>query len=168
MAAVRALLESPEAAPGTSVGLMGLLVEIGTPGDLRWVLDRAADEPTVLDALIQAARVRGLKPDGDLVAPLTPLLGNGNPAIRARAIRLAGDWKLEALTERVRRIFADGQAPVAVRAFALEALGSLEGRKALEGVLATVNDPAPGLRNAALRTLCELDLPLAANTANRL
>jgi len=168
VAAVRALLESPEAAPGTSAGLMVLLVEIGTSGDLRWVLDRAADEPTVLDALIQATRVRGLRPDGDLAASLTPLLGNGNPAIRTRAIRLAGDWKLEALTERVRQIFADGQAPVVARAFALEALGSLEGRKALDGVLATVNDPAPGLRHAALRTLCELDLPLAAKTANRL
>jgi putative heme-binding domain-containing protein len=168
VAAVRALLESPEAAPGISAGLMVLLVEIGTPGDLRWVLDRAADEPTVLDALIQAARVRGLKPDGDLVASLTQLLGNGNQAIRTRAIRLAGDWKIEALTERVRQIFANGQAPVAARAFALEALGSLEGRKALDGVLATVNDPAPGLRRSALRTLCELDLPLAAKTANRL
>tara|TARA_B110000037_G_scaffold219999_1_gene286558 strand:+ start:339 stop:3317 length:2979 start_codon:yes stop_codon:yes gene_type:complete len=168
VAQVRGLLGGNELNPAASTGLMTLLVEIGTPADLRWVLDRAADKPSVLNALVGANRVRGIRPAGELAEPLEQMLVGKNVEVRTHAIRLAGEWKASALTDRIGKILSDVDAPAKLRAAAVESLGQLRGVDALDAISKAVGDPAPEIQQAALRALCEIDLPKAAQQASAL
>ncbi|MCX8237563.1 MAG: HEAT repeat domain-containing protein [Akkermansiaceae bacterium] len=165
---VRGLLGSDDLNPVATTSLMTLLVEIGTPADLRWVLDRALDKPSVLDAFVGAKRVRGVGPAGELVQPLEQMLVNENVDVRAHAIRLAGEWGTSGLTDRIGNILSDGEAHAKLRAAAVESLGQLRGKDALEVIAKAVGNPAPEIRQAALRVLCEIDLPKAAQQATGL
>jgi len=168
VAQVRGLLGGDDLNPAASTSLMTLLVEIGTPGDLRWVLDRAADKPPVLDALVGANRVRRIRPAGELVEPLEQMLVSENVDVRRHAIRLAGEWGTSALTDRIGKILSDVDAPAKLRAAAVESLGQLRGVDALDTISKAVADPAPEIQQAALRALCEIDLPKAAQQASAL
>ena len=168
VAQVRGLLGGDDLNPAASTGLMTLLVEIGTPADLRWVLDRAADKPSVLDALVGANRVRGIRPAGELAEPLEEMLVGKNVEVRTHAIRLAGEWKASALTDRIGKILSDVDAPAKLRAAAVESLGQLRGVDALDTISKAVGDPAPEIQQAALQALCEIDLPKAAQQASAL
>ena len=168
VAQVRELLGDDDLNPAASTSLMTLLVEIGTPGDLRWALDRAADKPLVLDALVGANRVRGIRPAGELVGPLQQMFVSENVDVRTHSIRLAGEWRASALTDRIGRILSDVEAPPKLRAAGVESLGQLLGVDALDTISKAVGDPAPEIRQAALRALCEIDLPGAAQQASAL
>ena len=163
---VRELLGQGDLKLHDSETLMTLLVEIGTAQDLRWVLDRAANKPRVLDALVEASRIRGLKPVGDLVQPLNLMMESKNQDVQVRAIRLAGHWTIDDLTNKISEIVSDRHAPIPQRSAAIESIGQLMGRQAIKDLIEVVGEPESEIQQAALRALCKLDLPRAAQMAN--
>lgn len=165
---VRKLLDAGNLARQDVESLMALLVEIGNAQDLRWVLDHASMAPHTLSALVDAFQIHGVKPAGDLVSPLTQMLASHNPLLQTQSIRLAGHWKIDPLADSIYQMFTDEEAPIALRSAAIESLGQLHGRQILATAIEAVRSPAPGLRQAALRTVCAIDLSRAAQTANDL
>ena len=165
---VRKLLADESLDPASITSLMGVLVGTGTPQDLRWVLDRAEDLPSVLDTMIEDHGVRGLSPVGDLATSLKRMIASDDAKVQARAIRLAGAWKVEALAPQIQTILGDANQPVVLRSAAIVAHGQLRGKKAIDDLLTAVNDPVPSLRFNALTALCDLDFPKAAAAANQL
>ena len=165
---VRKLLADESLDPASITSLMGVLVGTGTPQDLRWVLDRAEDLPSVLDTMIEDHGVRGLSPVGDLATSLKRMIASDDAKVQARAIRLASAWKVEALAPQIQTILGDANQPVVLRSAAIVAHGQLRGKKAIDDLLTAVNDPVPSLRFNALTALCDLDFPKAAAAANQL
>ena len=163
---VRELLRDPSLAAEVESSLLALLARIGTAADQRTVLDRAASRPGILDALAEAARLRGVRPTGDPAPALGKLLEAAPPA-RARAIRLAGLWRVAPLADRVRAIAQDRNAEQSDRAAAIEAWAALQPDPGTAESLQTIagNDPAPSIQQAALQALAGIDLDRAATTA---
>jgi putative heme-binding domain-containing protein len=79
-------------------GLWRVLIEAGNADDLASVLriDDDALLERLLPAVTQAARIRSLRPAGDLTSLLQPLVDKP-PTIRDAALQLAGAWKVEAM-----------------------------------------------------------------------
>ncbi len=165
---VRRLLQNEALDADSRASLMGLLVETGTPQDLRWILDRTGDDSSLLAALARDFQVRGQRPAGDLAATLTPMLANENAQIRQGAIRLAGLWKTNSLAGQISQIFGDEEESAELRATALRAHGRLRGDQSIVEIAAAAGDSAPKIRHAAVRALCELDLAKAAEIAGNL
>jgi putative heme-binding domain-containing protein len=165
---VRALLKRSDLKFQDIEKLMTLLIEIGTPQDLRWVVDRAWDKPAVLDALVETSRIHGLIPTGDLIQVLNRMMGSGNQDVQVRAIRLAGLWQVESLAGPIKEVLNTESLPATVRSEAIESLGHLLGQQAIDEAIEAIIDPASEIRQAALRALCELNLSRAAQLANGL
>lgn len=79
-----------------------LIGQSGQPGDLSRVYAQVlakgfseAATARALTAIDQAARLRSVRPQGDLSA-LATLFSHANPSVQKAAIRLAGAWKLPA------------------------------------------------------------------------
>src|SRR5262249_11985536 len=86
----------PKDGSGPWIDLIG---QAGTPTELRKLFDQVMqsgfdDDATVraVAALNHAARVRNVKPTGDLVGMGT-LFAHHNERVRLEALRLAGGWK---------------------------------------------------------------------------
>src|SRR5206468_3080352 len=94
---VRELLKSSKLESATREAYLHSLAGHGDANDLATILKLSDDalQARLFPALTTAARVRGLRPAGDLAAALHPRIESRNVELRARAIRLAGDWKLE-------------------------------------------------------------------------
>ena len=118
--------------------------------------------------MIEDHGVRGLSPVGDLATSLKRMIASDDAEVQARAIRLAGAWKVEALAPQIQTILGDANQPVVLRSAAIVAHGQLRGKKAIDDLLTAVNDPVPSLRFNALTALCDLDFPKAAAAANQL
>ncbi|MCZ6795976.1 MAG: DUF1080 domain-containing protein, partial [Planctomycetota bacterium] len=90
---VRRLCAGAELSPASREGLLRLLVDVGSPEDLRFAWDQAPDRLAVLDELATVAAVHGRRPSGDLVAggggpgapPGPPPRGGGGGGPRPRA-----------------------------------------------------------------------------------
>jgi putative heme-binding domain-containing protein len=153
-----------------------VIASAGSEAELRRLFDQIAtggfDDAAMLraiTALDQAARVRRLRPAGDL-QPLGKLLDDKRLAIRAVAIRLVGLWHQQQLTPQVVAVASDLTAPIELRHSALQALRELRGPQSLAALQATAkneNDPS-ALRRQALLALVAIDpdasLPLAMET----
>ena len=123
------------------------------------------DRARVLMALVQAARERDVRPDGDLSA-VEALLDADEPQLVAAAIAAAGAWNCEPLTSRVVDMARAAETDLVIRRAALEALVTLGGgsqRSVLEE-LSESSQPAL-VREQAIVALAGVDLRAAAAAA---
>lgn len=137
------------------------------------MLDRAvsADVPaklrvTLLQALTQAAKERGVKPDGELVR-VAPLLKSDNDSLRTTTARLIGAWKLEAYRADLLAAAKSAATSDGLRQAALDGLVSLGGKesKTAFDALAASKDESAAMRRRALVALAAIDLAAAAQRA---
>ena len=139
----------------------------GNAGDLATILKltNAPLQARLLPTLATAARVRNVRPAGDLTADLRPLFENQNPDLRAAALKLAGVWKLDAFRATVETTAPDKQASDNLRRAAVEALAAFGGDASRKIVSGLAGDGATSVSSAAIAALCSFDLTEAASKA---
>ena len=138
-----------------------LIGKAGSRAELTLLYDALLRDPKLKDqtrrrvaaALLDAARVRDRKPDGDLSAIRKFFAKESSADLRATAVQLAGQWKV---TSAIREIgeFAAREADPAARKAAFDALrniGEKEGVLVLKGLVAE-NQPI-AVRRGALVSL---------------
>lgn len=129
------------------------LAAIGDANDLRFVFERSGRDPEVLQALAESPAARRHRPK-DAVPGLESLLADGNETVRIQAVRLAGTWKVAALTGRIRALALADTTAMAVRRAALTSLGDLAGAAAVRDLLRAASRPdSADLRQAAFEAL---------------
>ncbi|MGI9266595.1 MAG: PVC-type heme-binding CxxCH protein [Akkermansiaceae bacterium] len=154
---VRKLAQSKEA------GSLALLVKLGNPNDLAFALREGSDYPDVLKALLEKARLRNKKPNGDLNGPIRSILQNINPATSAHALALIGAWQLKDLASEVKAQLKDSSASEKTQLAALQAITALKDAEA-ESFLekfATVGQSS-ALQTEAIRLLASVNATKAA------
>ncbi|MEW6158181.1 MAG: PVC-type heme-binding CxxCH protein [Verrucomicrobiota bacterium] len=111
-----------------------------------------------LTALTHAARVRNIKPPGDL-AGITKILDHTNEKVRIEAVKLAGAWKeASAASTRLLAMAADGSASSGLRQALFDALRDIGGKTVVEGLKPlTAKSHPPALRRQAAVVLSALD-----------
>ncbi len=152
-----------------------LIGKAGGPKELRRVFDAlvgqgfspAASE-RALAALREAARLRNLRPEGDL-APLAALLSHANLTLSTNAARLAGVWRLPTAPALLNDLAAGGNrgaAPTELRLAAIDGLREYGGKDALAflGVLVRADQPLP-IRRGALLALAQTSLEAGIGAA---
>jgi len=163
---VRELALAPNLAEHARNNLLTLLADIGGADDLKLILDRGKDNPALLDELAAQALVRNRRPLGDLDKPTAGLLASRNAQVREAAIRLAGAWKLNGLSHRIRSIANDQNAAPPLRAAAIESHGRLAGDKANAQLRQFASQEQPrGIQVAAIRALTRNHAGIAAKAA---
>ena len=160
---------------------MGQIVDIigkrGGADDLAYIYDRATapdgfpapDRLKALDILADAALTRDLRPKVDF-AGLARSIKASDPdvpaSLRLAAIKLAGLWKAEATVGGLREIAGSKPTDPTTRAAAFEALASIGGKGAREGIEALASgDRAPAVRALAVAALARFDVDSAAEKA---
>ena len=164
---VRKKLADPALSTAHKLILAELLAQIGNSADAALALELASIHPTVLHALVNAARERNLQAPANAAELLSVPLKT--TATRAGAVQLIGAWKLNAHAESIRALATGQTEPLAVRVAAAVALGQLKIPQALETLasLVTVNGAAD-LRVAALGSLAKHDVARAAQLTAQL
>jgi len=166
--AVRELLKSQQLDSAAREAYLDILAEIGDARDLASILTLAdpALQARVLPALAMAARVRRVRPAGDLSAALRPLTESRNVELRAEALRLAGVWKVEAFRPIAVATALDTAASAPVRRAAIDALASFGGSTSQKALAGLASQTEPSIRSAAIAGLCGFDLTEAADLAS--
>ena len=164
---VRQKLADPALSTARKLVLAELLAQIGNSADAALALELASIHPTILHALVNAARERNLQAPANAAELLSVPLKT--TATRAGAVQLIGAWKLNAHAESIRALATGQTEPLAVRVAAAVALGQLKIPQAVETLasLVTVNGAAD-LRVAALGSLAKHDVARAAQLTARL
>ncbi len=141
-----------------------LLVSFGMdccPGDeLKNIRALSIDDATALrcvNALLEAARTRNLRPDGNLL-PMERLVFHTNAAVRAGLLRLVGYWKPAPALDWLRGVFDENALDVGSAAAAIESTRDLGGAPAVALLkkLAAPASAAPTRQRAAV-ALAALD-----------
>lgn len=153
-----------------------LAAKFGGPAELRSMFDRILSMKegspesgtALLSILLQAARNRGVKPEGDL-SGVGALLDSKNPALRAAALQAVGVWKIESLRDRAAAVALDDSEERSFRNAAIEALAEMGGEI---GSTALVNLLKPEVdietRMRAVMGLASIDPTAAADHAAEL
>ena len=142
-----------------------LIASAGGPGEVgqlfKQLLDSGFDEPAAVrawSALVEAARLRGVKPGTDRER-FGALLNSRDEKFRLAAVQLAGAWKVAAFVPRLLRIAGDPNVSGQERAAAFSALRDIGGSDVLSGLKALVTvAPSAELRRHAAVGLAGLDL----------
>jgi putative heme-binding domain-containing protein len=139
-----------------------LIGQAGGPAEVRKLFDQAivgdfdaATTARALRALGQAARLRRVRPPGDL-APLGKLLDHTDESVRAAVVALVGRWRLSEYTARVLALASEKSTPGPVRSAAFDALRDFRGPNtvsALRGVIPDESESVAVRRQAALALL---------------
>jgi len=115
----------PHNGSGPWIELVG---QAGGPAELRRMFDQLLKgefvEPAALrvfQSLGEAARLRNVRPSGDL-ATFGPMLKASDNKVRAAALKLAGTWKVGAFVPQLLQAAGDAKAPAEVRNAAFDAL----------------------------------------------
>jgi len=157
----------PDEGSGPWIELIG---SAGGPVELRRLFDqtlagRFAEPVAVraLNALAGAARLRSVKPTGEL-STISTLLAAPGQATRLGALQLAGAWKLAGLVPQItQRASRDGAAP-AERSAAFAALRDIGGAKVvaeLKQVGGANSSATPEVRREAVVALAGLNFNAA-------
>jgi putative heme-binding domain-containing protein len=154
-------------------GMLLVAAAFGKADDLGVVLDLilAKDSPltstkkaAVLDALVQANRLRKVKPAGDLTR-IAPLLGDDG-ALWSSAARAAGAWKLEPLRSKIESAATSGKLSERQFEAAVESLAAYGGAGAKQSLQTLASSPAHAAqRPVIIAALAAVDLPRAAQQA---
>jgi putative heme-binding domain-containing protein len=166
--AVRELLRSSGLDTAARETFLGILADTGDASDLAAIL-RLSDssiQARLLPALATAARVREVRPSGDLTAALRPLIENKNGELAAEALKLAGTWKLEAFRPAAETLALDTAASQESRRAAVQTLASFRGDEAQRILSRLARESPPSVQSAAIAALCSLNLSAAAKFAS--
>ncbi len=160
---VRQQIDNPKLPVKQRQALFALLAQTGNTTDAQLILKSANTLPDVLDALSESVQKRNLQPPPNAEKQLFAATRNRNGLVRAKAIQLAGLWKINSFKDYIITEATDQNEPANVRLAATEALAQLGGDKAIESLdrLAVLTEPA-SVRAAAISGLAKLDLPKAA------
>ncbi|MGV3774641.1 MAG: PVC-type heme-binding CxxCH protein [Verrucomicrobiales bacterium] len=114
-----------------------------------------------LNVLAEAARVRNVRPAGNLQA-IEPLLDHQNIDVRTAAARLTGAWKLQGSTSKLIQTAGSNSAPAPLRDAAFASLREIGGKEAVEGLakMAAAGQEL-AVRQRAVKALAPLDLNTA-------
>ena len=164
---VRQKLADPGLSNARKLILAELLAQIGNSADAGLALKSAPINPSILHALVNAARERDLKAPANAAELLNVPLKT--TATRAGAVQLIGAWKINAHAETILAFAASQTEPLAVRVAAAVALGELNIAQAGEMLTSLVTgNGAADLRVGALGSLAKLDVVRAAQLTARL
>jgi putative heme-binding domain-containing protein len=151
--------------------VLDMIAKRGKSADLAFVLERAIDpngfsvgvRRKAFDALREAARLRSLRPDGELVA-LAKLVNDTalDPTCREHAVELAGLWKMAELTGSLENLALTSDSP-ALRIAAVNSLARLEARQSLDRLMRPESNKTT--RWLAIAGLAQLDAKAAAQPA---
>jgi putative heme-binding domain-containing protein len=172
VAPLAALVRAGKVPPEGEESVLTLLASLGGPKELALVLDRAASEKTpdrrraaLLAALEQAARQRGVRPEGDL-GRVAALLQAEDDALRAAAARLAGRWRLESARPQLLDYAGAEGTSAALRQAVCEGLVALGGPASRDALDELAGAKGPFTRRRmALTALAGLDLGAASRRA---
>ncbi len=164
---VREQLRSANLDPVMRKTFLRILADIGDADDLATILklDDAPLQAELLPALAISARVRNVRPSGDLAAALRPLVENQNAGLRAEALKLAGVLKLEALRLAVEAAALDAKVADKIRRAAVESLASFGGDESRKTLTRLAGENAPSVQGAVIAALSGFDLPSAVTLA---
>ena len=109
--ASRVLSKLVASKPIGSGNMIELIGQAGGPKELERLFSEAGnlDSARALNALAEAARLRGAKPDDD-PARLSKFLAHQDQRVRDAAFRLAGSWKFAPASPELAKAAADGNA----------------------------------------------------------
>jgi putative heme-binding domain-containing protein len=150
-----------------------LIGQAGTAKELRILFSQAVtngfDEKATanaLGALNQAARVRNVRPGGDL-SQVATLLQSQNEEVKIGALRLLGAWKMGgAQVEPIAQLAGAQNTSAALREAAFGTLRDLGGKPVADALLPLTNEKAPlPIRRQALTTLASVDFGRAVTPA---
>ena len=165
---LRALLQSPRTVGATRERFWRIMADVGDADDLATMLEMKPGGETgnLLPILWEASRTRNLRPSGDLVAALQPMVRSADSVTRAEALRLAGLWKLVPFRSVAEQLASNTQADELSRRAAAEALGGF-GDDASRTLLARLarEESSPGVRSSAIVALSASDLNAASTSA---
>ena len=159
----------------TQRDLLQTVLDAGGPGELGVLLARRSFTVGALyDANLQAdflrrlsvvSRNRNVRPDGDLVPPLTELLTSPSLDVRAAVLPLAGQWRLESLRPTVEKASMDAADP-ALQAAAIAGIAGYGDADTIHRLITLSTTPSsPEIRVAAVAALVPLDVSAAGAAA---
>jgi putative heme-binding domain-containing protein len=151
--------------------VLGAIAKTGRTADMNVLLDIALEQKDKgtaarLAALEDAARQRGVKPDKN-PGRIAALIGNEDETVSQHAVRLAGYWNIESLTDRLVSLAQAGDKNM--RKAVLSALAAMNKDKAQKQLTDLTGSKNPAdLRILAAAQLAGLNAPEAARIASDL
>ena len=138
----------------------------GGPAEIAKLLDHvlesdSSDNDTLvkLTALLESTQRRKVRPTGKL-GKIQKLIDSKNSDLRKLAIRAAGVWKIESMSEALRNLAFEPNQSLATRTAAVESLGDLEEHAVLEGLASSADERS--IRIQAAISMIALDSQKAA------
>jgi len=180
LASLKQMVGSRDVSRESRTSLIAAILAVGGPDELQeYGLDHrqfsrsgrydAAFHAEVLDRLIEVARFREIRPAGDLDASLIRLIATPEPALKARALELAGIWKAAGTQESVLSAATDDSLSVSVRAAAFGAMRDMKLPSSREILETCAGKPhSLAIRSAAIQSLVAVDRQAAARHAVQL
>lgn len=165
---LRALASDKKLDAASRETFLRILADIGSADDLAMIvrLDDAALQAKLLPAVAEAARLRNIKPGGDLFAVVNMLLTRPDEAIRAQALHLAGAWEVAGARDVVEKLAKDPGQGQTIRDAAMSALPGVAGVSSRD-VLLSLTDAknVPVIRASAIAALATIDITAGADCA---
>jgi putative heme-binding domain-containing protein len=165
---LRALLQSPQTSTDTRESYWRILADVGDANDLAAMLNVGDTglQARLLPVIHDVSRSRNLRPSGNLVAALQPMILGDSDTLRAGALRLVGLWKLDPFRGDAQVLALNLQANENVRRAAVEALGGFDdGSTMLLLARLAAAEPSTRVRASAITALIASDLNVAARSA---
>ncbi len=165
---LRELLRPAQLDPAARETFLRILADTGDARDLTTILKLTDTslQTRVLPLLATAARVRNLRPAGNLAVELRPLLESPSAEVRAEALKLAGAWKLETFRANAETAALASRENEKIRRAAVAALASYGGDASQKILARLAGEGTPLIQSAAIAALCAFDLPMAARLAS--
>ncbi|MGI8966939.1 MAG: HEAT repeat domain-containing protein, partial [Limisphaerales bacterium] len=145
-----------------------LIGQSGGPNQLRQLFDQLLangfEETAAVrgfNALSEAARLRNVKPSGDLET-LENFFSNSNETISANAIKLAGDWKISKFVPSLLKIAGEKSVATNIHSAAFASLREIGGEEVFDALLKLADkDHEPKIRQESVTALAALNLEKA-------
>ncbi len=145
-----------------------VLAKVGTPQEIRDLLNSSEVDTATLRGLIDSWATRKQRPASPFAPKLAELIQSGDEELRTAAIELVGLWKVETLGAPLSKVAEDAAISPEARVAALIAVSRLQGKEAipfLKGIAEKSSELQLGVVEAL--TLSDAGLSAAANLAAR-
>lgn len=157
---VRELLQSGNAKGPVRDGLLGVLVEHGSPEDVTFAIGQAPDSQAVMNALVTVAFRRQ---DEGYHKVLEQLLTSPFPVGRIAGCRVAQAWNQDfGQLPRIRELAFRDNATNPERIAAIAALGRIRGKAIVPDLLPLTESTNTAVRQAAFEAVAPHELPTVA------
>ncbi|NNE94206.1 MAG: c-type cytochrome [Verrucomicrobiales bacterium] len=166
----QARLAEDDLRPETRARFACVLARVGTPEQIRDLLNSDLVDAGTLRALAETAENGGRRPAPPFLPRVKQLIESENLEIRAAAIELAGRWKVQPLAANLVRLAKAPEAPATIRVPAMHATARLQGAKAIPVLEQIAGEPGEfGLKRGAVESLVMIPggLQKAADLAAR-